>query len=876
MTSTEIRNTFLEFFKNKQHHIVPSAPLVIKDDPTLMFTNAGMNQFKDVFLGIKPAKYDRIADTQKCLRVSGKHNDLEEVGYDTYHHTFFEMLGNWSLGDISEEGKGYFKKESIAWAWELLTDVYGLDKDRLYVTVFEGDEGDKLEKDQESFDYWKQYIDEDRILMGNKADNFWEMGDSGPCGPCSEIHIDIRSDEERKQVDGKSLVNMDHPEVVEVWNLVFMEYNRRADGSLDLLPQKHVDTGMGFERLCMALQGKKSNYDTDVFQPLIQFIAKESNIEYGKDEDSSIAMRVMADHIRAIAFTISDGQLPSNHGAGYVIRRILRRALRYGFTFLAIKEPFLYRLIDVLNEQFKDVFPSLSEQLDFIKKVVKEEESSFLRTLSAGINRFEKYASTHKKVEGKVAFEMYDTFGFPIDLTQLLAREKGMEVDMVGFHEELNAQKDRSRAATAIVAGDWNVVDLSKNEGFVGYDDLLIYTKVAQYREISLKGKKQIQIVLLATPFYPEGGGQVGDTGVLDFDGTIIQVLDTKRENDLIYHVIDKLPANISVAVTAKVNAEKRFYTSSNHTATHLMHAALKEVLGDHVEQKGSLVTPEYLRFDFSHFSKLTDEEVKKVEILVNKKIRENIALDEQRSLSLEEAKALGATALFGEKYGETVRMITFKSDYSRELCGGTHVPATGMIGFFKIVSESAVQAGVRRIEAITGVEALNFIFELADNFKDLKEVLNNPKSVVTSVVALVQENTRLKKEVEKSLLEKVKQIKDRLINEVEKKDEINLIAQQVELPSAESLKQLSFMIKDQVDNLVLVLGSNINGKPSLSVMVSENLIESKGLNAVHIIRELAKEIQGGGGGQPFYATAGGKNVDGLSRVFVKAQSLVE
>lgn len=876
MTSTEIRNTFLEFFKNKKHHIVPSAPLVIKDDPTLMFTNAGMNQFKDIFLGIKPAKYDRVADTQKCLRVSGKHNDLEEVGYDTYHHTFFEMLGNWSLGDFSEEGKGYFKKESIAWAWELLIEVYGLDKDRLYVSVFEGDEDDKLEKDQEAFDYWKLYIDENRILMGNKADNFWEMGDAGPCGPCSEIHIDIRSDEERKQVDGRTLVNMDHPEVVEVWNLVFMQYNRRADGSLHLLPQKHVDTGMGFERLCMALQGKKSNYDTDVFQPLIQFIAKESNVEYGKYENSSIAMRVMADHIRAIAFTISDGQLPSNNGAGYVIRRILRRALRYGFTFLSIKEPFLYKLIDVLNDQFKDVFPNLSEQLDFIKKVVQEEENSFLRTLAAGINRFEKYASTHEQVEGKVAFEMYDTFGFPIDLTQLLAREKGMEVDMEAFNEELKAQKDRSRAATAIVAGDWNLVDSSQNKGFVGYDDLLIYTKVAQYREIQLKGKKQIQVALLASPFYPEGGGQVGDIGMLDFEGTLVKVLDTKRENDLIYHVIDKLPANVSAPVTATVNAEKRFYTSSNHTATHLMHAALKKVLGDHVQQKGSLVTSDYLRFDFSHFSKLTEEEVKKVEMLVNKKIRENIAVDEQRALTLDEAKSQGATALFGEKYGETVRMITFDSDYSRELCGGTHVPATGMIGFFKIVNESAVQAGVRRIEAITGVEALNFIFELADNFKDLKEVLNNPKSVVSSVVALVQENAMLKKEVEKNLLEKVKQIKDRLIAEVEMKNEVNFIAQQVDLPSAESLKQLSFMIKDQVDDLVLVLGTNINGKPSLSVMVSENIIESKGLNAINIIRELAKEIQGGGGGQPFYATAGGKNSDGLSQVFVKAQSLVE
>lgn len=876
MTSSEIRKAFLTFFEHKQHHIVPSAPLVIKDDPTLMFTNAGMNQFKDIFLGVKPAKYDRVADTQKCLRVSGKHNDLEEVGYDTYHHTFFEMLGNWSLGDSMKPEEGYFKKEAIAWAWELLTEVYGLDKDRLYVSVFEGDEGDKLKKDTEAFDYWKQYVAEDRILMGNKKDNFWEMGDTGPCGPCSEIHIDIRSDEDRKLVDGRDLVNNDHPQVVEVWNLVFMQYNRKSDGSLHLLPKQHVDTGMGFERLCMALQGKQSNYDTDVFQPLIQYIAKETNTVYGEQEDTSIAMRVMADHIRAIAFTIADGQLPSNNGAGYVIRRILRRAVRYGFTFLDLKEPFLYQLIDVLNEQFKTVFPNLYEQRDFVKKVVKEEESSFLRTLSAGISRFEKYASTHQEVEGKVAFELYDTFGFPIDLTQLLAREKGLAVDMNGYHEELKIQKERSRAATAIVAGDWVVLDSSAAPNFVGYDDLLTHTKVTQYREIQLKGKKQLQLVLLSTPFYPEGGGQVGDTGTLSFEGEIIKVLDTKRENDLIYHVVSELPNDVSQSVTATVDAEKRFYTASNHTATHLMQAALREVLGDHVQQKGSLVNSQYLRFDFSHFSKMTEEEIKQVEVLVNQKIRNNITLNEQRSIPLAEAKALGATALFGEKYGESVRMITFDPNYSRELCGGTHVPATGMIGFFKIVSESAVQAGVRRIEAITGVGALNYIFELADNFKELREALNNPKSVVTTVLGLLEENTKLKKEVEKGLVEKIKGIKDGLITQVQNINGVNFIAQEVDLPSADALKNLSYALKDQIDDLFLVLGANINGKPSISVMVSENLIAEKGLSAVTTVRELSKEIQGGGGGQPFYATAGGKDLAGLVQVFVKAKQFIQ
>lgn len=875
MTSREIRESFLQFFKKKQHHIVPSAPIVIKDDPTLMFTNAGMNQFKDIFLGVKPAKYSRVADTQKCLRVSGKHNDLEEVGYDTYHHTFFEMLGNWSLGESSEGGTGYFKEEAIAWAWELLTDEYGIDKDRLYVTVFEGDKGDGLDLDEEAFSIWKKYIDGDRILMGNKKDNFWEMGESGPCGPCSEIHIDIRSDEERRAVDGKSLVNQDHPQVVEVWNLVFMQYNRKADGSLHLLPQRHVDTGMGFERLCMALQNKQSNYDTDIFQPLIQYIAKETNIEYGKEENTSIAMRVMADHIRAISFTISDGQLPSSSGAGYVIRRILRRAVRYAFTFLNLKEPFLYTMVDILAEQFEAVFPEFYSQREFVKKVIREEESSFLHTLSAGIGRFEKYAATHDQIEGKVAFELYDTYGFPIDLTQLLAREKGLNVDMEGFKTELNIQKERSRAATSIVAGDWIELNPNTSNGFIGYDALSTETKVVAYREVKVKGKNQIQICLQSTPFYPEGGGQVGDVGILDFDGEQINVLDTKKENDLILHVVSKLPKNISATLTASVNKERRQNIATNHTATHLMHAALKEVLGDHVEQKGSLVDDKYLRFDFSHFAKLSDAELREVEEIVNKKIRENIALEEQRSISLNEAKALGATALFGEKYGETVRMITFDPSYSRELCGGTHVSTTGMIGFFKIISESAVQAGVRRIEAISGEEASSYIFNLADSYREVKQLLNNPKNTASAIIGLQEENNKLKKELEKGLAEKVQQLKADLISKVEEIDNVNFLAQVVDLPSADALKNLSFSLKDQVDSLFLVLAAIINGKPMLSVMLSEELVSEKHYNAASIVRELAKDIQGGGGGQAFYATAGGKNAEGLQKAVNRAKDLL-
>jgi len=871
MTSNQIREAFLNFFQDKHHHIVPSAPLVIKDDPSLLFTNAGMNQFKDIFLGIKPAQYDRVADTQKCLRVSGKHNDLEEVGYDTYHHTLFEMLGNWSLGSKD----AYFKREAIAWAWELLTDVYQLDRDRLYVTIFEGDEGDELGEDIEAHDIWKQYLPEERIIRGAKKDNFWEMGDTGPCGPCSEIHIDLRSEIERNQVAGKELINQDHPQVVEIWNLVFIQYNRTADGKLHPLPHKHVDTGMGFERLCMALQGKQSNYDTDVFQPLIQFIARQTGTAYGEDQQSSIAMRVMADHIRAIAFTIADGALPSNTGAGYVIRRILRRAVRYAFTFLDLKEPFLYRLVDVLGEQFEQVFPDFYAQREFVKKVVREEESSFLHTLSAGISRFERYSAEHHTIAGNVAFELYDTFGFPIDLTQLLAKEKGLSVDMEGYQEELRKQKNRSRAATAVVAGDWVVLDGRASNDFVGYDDLLVHTHISQYREVQTKGKKQYQVVLASTPFYPEGGGQVGDTGTLDFGDEKVAVLDTRKENNLIIQVVSKLPAAIDQPVVASVDAKKRFYTASNHTATHLLQAALKEILGDHVQQKGSLVNERYLRFDFSHFSRLSDEEIRRVEIRVNEKIRANIPLEEQRSIPLTEAKALGATALFGEKYGEQVRMITFDSAYSRELCGGTHIAATGMIGFFKITAESAVQAGVRRIEAVTGVEALNYLFELTENAKELKELLKNPKSVVASVMGLVEENQRLKKEIERHHAEKIYTLRNTLSEQVERINDVNFLAKQVDVPSAEALKNLSFALKDNVDDLFVVLGADINGKPLLSVMISESVLRDKKLNAVDVVRELAKEIQGGGGGQPFYATAGGKNSAGLANALGKAQQLV-
>ncbi len=870
MTTQEIRQAFLDFFASKGHQIVPSAPIVIKNDPTLMFTNAGMNQFKDLFLGDANIKYSRIADTQRCLRVSGKHNDLEEVGIDTYHHTMFEMLGNWSFGD-------YFKKDAIAWSWELLTEVYQIPKDKLYVTVFEGDEKEGLPKDQEAYDYWKEFIDEDRILQGNKKDNFWEMGETGPCGPCSEIHVDCRTDEEKKSVDGKTLVNNDHPQVIEIWNNVFMQYNRLKDGSLQTLPAQHVDTGMGLERLVRVLQEKTSNYDTDVFQPLIQFIAEHAKVKYGEDEKLDIAMRVMADHIRAISFAIADGQLPSNNKAGYVIRRILRRAVRYGYTFLNFKDPFLNKLVPLLSDQFENVFPELAAQKDFVLKVVLEEEISFLKTLATGIQRFEKYSGNGKNIEGSFAFELYDTFGFPIDLTELMAREKGLSVDMEGFDSELQKQKTRSRAATAIDTGDWVIVNQGDEVEFTGYTELETECKILRYRTISAKGKDQFQIVLDKTPFYAESGGQVGDTGRLEDHSRLFQfeVTDTRKENGLVVHYVDILPADFEGSFWALVDEDKRHSTENNHSATHLLHAALKQVLGSHVNQKGSLVNADYLRFDFSHFSKLSAEEISEVESIVNRKIRQNIKLKEQQNVPYEEALQSGVTALFGEKYGDHVRVITFDDHYSKELCGGTHVQATGQIGYFKIVSESAVAAGVRRIEAISGDKAEQYIVEQQKVLSELRELLKNPGNLIKSVENLLEENSRLRKETEKSTLEKSAGLKNELAKKAENINGVNFIAEKVELPNADAIKNLAFGIKDLVSDLFLVIAAEIDGKPNLTVMVSDNLVKEKGLNAGSIIRELAKEIKGGGGGQPFYATAGGKDVSGLESALAKAKTFI-
>ena len=869
MTAKEIRQAFLSFFESKQHHVVPSAPIVVKNDPTLMFTNAGMNQFKDLFLGEAAIKYARVADTQRCLRVSGKHNDLEEVGIDTYHHTMFEMLGNWSFGN-------YFKKEAIAWSWELLTEVYKIPKEKLYVTYFEGDEKEGLEKDQEAYDLWKQYVDESHILPGNKKDNFWEMGDTGPCGPCSEIHVDCRTNEEKALVDGATLVNADHPQVIEIWNNVFMQFNRLKNGSLQSLPAKHVDTGMGFERLVRVLQEKTSNYDTDVFQPLIQFIAEKSGIEYGADEKTDIAMRVMADHIRAISFVIADGQLPSNNKAGYVIRRILRRAVRYAYTFLNFKEPFLNQLVPLLAEQFKGVFDELISQQDFVQKVVLEEEVSFLRTLSTGIQRFEKYQATNDVVEGAFAFELSDTFGFPIDLTELMAREKGWNVDLVGYEQALQKQKDDSRAATAIDTSDWIVVNTEEQSEFVGYDDLEIETEILKYRKVKAKGKEQYQIVLRQTPFYAESGGQVGDTGRLEDHSRQfwVDITDTKKENGLTVHFTDILPDNLEGKFWAVVDEDKRVLTEDNHSATHLLHAALKQVLGKHVNQKGSLVNADYLRFDFSHFAKVTDEELAQIEVIVNQKIRQNIKLKEQRNVPYQDAIESGVTALFGEKYGDFVRMITFDDHFSKELCGGTHVKATGQIGSFKIVSESAVAAGVRRIEAITADKAEQYFLDQRKELGHLKALLNGSKDLSASVQALLDENAKLKKEIEKSTLERVNTLKHEIVHHVRGINGINLIAKHIDLQSADAVKNLAFSLKDMVDNLFLVFTTEIDGKPGITVMLSDHLVK-KGLNASNIVRELGKEIQGGGGGQPFYATAGGKNPLGLKVVLEKAESFI-
>lgn len=898
MTAKEIRNAYLKFFESKQHHIVPSAPIVVKNDPTLMFTNAGMNQFKDLFLGEAPVKYKRVADTQRCLRVSGKHNDLEEVGIDTYHHTMFEMLGNWSFGD-------YFKKEAIAWSWELLTEVYKIPKDKLYVSIFEGDEKEGLPRDTEAFEIWKQFVPEDRIILGNKKDNFWEMGDTGPCGPCSEIHVDCRAEVERNAVSGKDLVNADHPQVIEIWNNVFMQFNRLKDGSLQQLPAKHVDTGMGFERLVRVLQGKASNYDTDVFQPLIQFISKKAGIAYGVAEQTDIAMRVMADHIRAISFVIADGQLPSNNKAGYVIRRILRRAVRYAYTFLDLKEPFLNQLVPVLAEQFKGVFDELQAQQDFVQKVVLEEEVSFLRTLATGIQRFENYTKKQGEalmaenaieleksfedawvysilkdqmlISGEFAFELQDTYGFPIDLTELMAREKRWSIDMAGYNKELSKQKDRSRAATAIDTGDWVAVHPDLETEFVGYDDFEVPTKIIKYRKVSAKGKEQYQIVLSKTPFYAESGGQVGDTGRIEDHSRLffVEVTDTKKENGVTVHYTDTLPEDLEGDMWAVIDEDKRLLSQDNHSATHLLHAALKKVLGNHVNQKGSLVNPDYLRFDFSHFAKISEEDLAKIEHLVNQKVRENIPLKEERDVPYEQAISSGVTALFGEKYGDFVRVITFDDHYSKELCGGTHVQATGQIGYFKIISESAVAAGVRRIEAITADKAEAFILEQNRELSELRALLKGNKDLNAAVSALIEENSRLKKEAEKSIVEQAANLKHEIVHHLKTINGINLIAVHVDLPSADAVKNLAFALKDMVDDLFLVFTTLIEDKPGITVMLSENLVKDKGLNASNIVRELAKDIQGGGGGQPFYATAGGKNKDGLAAVLKKAETLV-
>jgi alanyl-tRNA synthetase len=905
MTAQEIRQAFLDFFASKGHVIVPSAPIVVKNDPTLMFTNAGMNQFKDIFLGEAPVVNARVADTQRCLRVSGKHNDLEEVGIDTYHHTMFEMLGNWSFGD-------YFKKEAIAWSWELLTEVYKLDKARLYVSYFEGDEKEDLAADTETLDLWKQYVADDHIVKGNKKDNFWEMGETGPCGPCTEIHFDSRDAAERLKVKGESLVNGDSDQVIEIWNNVFMQFNRLKDGSLQPLPNKHVDTGMGFERLVRVIQGKRSNYDTDVFQPLIQFIAEKSGIPYGKEEKTDIAMRVMADHIRAISFAIADGQLPASNKAGYVIRRILRRAVRYSYQTLNFKEPFLNQLVPLLAEQFEDVFPEIVEQKDFVQKVVLEEETAFLRTLAKGIELFENYyamvsdswirtGTTNDGNEiqllfpGDKAFMLYDTYGFPIDLTELMARERNSIVHMDSYNEALQQQKLRSKAATAVSAGDW-IVFRNGDTYFEGYDETMLQSvEILKYRKVSTQGKEEYHVVLDRTPFYPEGGGQVGDKGYLTSEwydeqtGPLnLEVTDTKKENGLIIHVVTpqptytpegveqpgRLPNPMPRRYMAYVNP-MRTYTNANHSATHLLNAALRQSLGEHISQKGSLVTPEYLRFDFSHFAKISDGDLEGIERTVNQKVRECIPLKEERNLPYHEAIERGFTAAFGEKYGPVVRAITFDDKFSQELCGGTHVKNTGEIGFFKIISESAVAAGVRRIEAITSVFAENYIDEQFAMLNGVKGLLKNPANVTKSVEDLLADNARMKKELEKGVLLKASGLKDGLAQKSEQINGINFIAQKVDLPNADAIKNLAYSLKDIVTDMFLVLAADIEGKPSLTVMLSENLVKDKGLDAGKIVRELAKEIQGGGGGQPFYATAGGKDVAGLQRALDKAKSFI-
>ncbi len=870
MTANEVRQSFLDFFRSKGHKIVPSAPMVIKGDPTLMFTNAGMNQFKDIILGNVPITDSRVSDSQKCLRVSGKHNDLEEVGHDTYHHTMFEMLGNWSFGD-------YFKKEAIAYAWEFLTDVIGLDKDRLYVTIFEGADEDGVPRDTEAFDAWAQHVAKDRIIDGNKHDNFWEMGDTGPCGPCSEIHIDMRPDEERKKVSGRDLVNKDNPQVIEIWNLVFMQYNRKANGELEPLPNHHVDTGMGFERLVRAVQHKTSNYDTDVFTPLLDKIAEISGVKYGQSEKTDIAMRVMADHIRTIAFSITDGQLPSNNKAGYVIRRILRRAVRYNYTFLGGKEATLYKLVPTLVETMGGAYPELRSQQELVTKVIKEEEESFLKTLATGINMLgsimeQAKKNKQKKISGKIAFELYDTYGFPLDLTELILRENDLEADTAEFDREMAAQKDRARNATAIEAGDWIVLDESAvKEDFIGYDQIEADVHIVRYRTVKAKNKEQYQIIFDRTPFYGESGGQVGDTGVIvDKSGKQVRIIDTIKENNLITHITTELPAALDSEVHVAVDKHRRELIANNHSATHLMQEALREVLGKHVEQKGSLVTPDALRFDFSHFQKVTDEELARVEHLVNLKIRANIPLEEQRAMPIEEARKLGAMSLFGEKYGDKVRVVKFGD--SVEFCGGTHVPATGCIGFFKIIAESSVSAGVRRIEAVTADKAEEMVSTLVQTLKDLGEALKGAKDVRKSIEQLIMNNAKLQERAEKMMTSMVAVEKQNLKEKAEAFGNRHLVVAEVKSIFADKLKDLAFQLRGEYDEAVIVLGCVADDKPQLLIIITDNLVKELGLNAGATIRDVAKFIQGGGGGQPFLATAGGKNAAGMEAALREAK----
>jgi alanyl-tRNA synthetase len=873
MTSHEIRQKFLDFFASKAHKIVPSAPIVVKDDPTLMFTNAGMNQFKDFFLGNQVPDVRRIADTQKCLRVSGKHNDLEEVGRDGYHHTMFEMLGNWSFGD-------YFKKEAISWAWELLTEVYKLEKERLYVTVFGGNEKENLQPDEEAANFWRGFLPADRILHFGKKDNFWEMGDSGPCGPCSEIHIDLRSDADRAKLPGASLVNAGTPDVMEIWNLVFIQFNRKADGSLEELPEKHIDTGMGFERLSLVLQKKRSNYDTDIFTPIISYTEAASGLRYGgsfaPDAHTDIAMRVIADHIRAVCFAISDGELPSNTGAGYVIRRILRRAVRYYFTFLGLKAPFMHHLVSLLADEFETIFPELKKQEAFVEKVILEEERSFLRTLEDGIRRFETIEAVDGKIDGALAFEMYDTFGFPIDLTRLMASEKGWSMDDAGFERALKVQKERSRSDAAKVTGDW--ISLSENVEvqFVGYDTLEVAdTRVIKHRTVQAKGKPAYHMVLDKTPFYAESGGQRGDRGWLHFRNEKIAVLDTQKEHDLVIHIVEKLPADMSEAAKAVVDPELRQATASNHSATHLMHAALQKVLGKHALQRGQDVDAQRLRFDFAHFQKMTTEELRQVESIVNLKIIENIPRKEDRKVPIEEAKNHGAMMLFGEKYGEEVRVITFDANFSRELCGGTHVAATGEIGYFKILSESAVAAGVRRIEAVTAKNAQEYIEKELETLQAIRVLFKNPANLTKQVADLQDENRHLRRELEKIQQDQAGDLQTTLKSKAQLMHGYHLLVERIDLEDANLIKSLAFNLEKEIGNSVIVLAAKVQDKPRLFVRISEELTDSKNLHAGNLVRELGKEIKGGGGGQPFYAEAGGSDLDGIPAALSKAKDLL-